>query len=85
MIEKTEIEILREFAKSTNRSIVDNEIPYPLSGIRTFRKFRRMVYVPNNTENTSYFIWFSDPYAKIGLPTIFCGAFIPLSPKIKSR
>jgi len=44
-----------------------------------------MIYVPNNPENTSYFIWFSDPYAKIGLPTIFSGAFIPLSSRIKSR
>jgi len=85
MMEKSNIEILREFAKSTNRSIVDKEIPYPLTGIRTFRKYKRMIYVPNNPENTSYFIWFSDPYAKIGLPTIFSGAFIPLSSRIKSR
>ena len=85
MMEKPNIEILREFAKSTNRSIVDKEIPYPLTGIRTFRKYKRMIYVPNNPENTSYFIWFSDPYAKIGLPTIFSGAFIPLSSRIKSR
>ena len=85
MMEKSNIEILREFAKSTNRSIVDKEIPYPLTGIRTFRKYKRMIYVPNNPENTSYFIWFSDPYAKIGMPTIFSGAFIPLSSRIKSR
>ena len=85
IVEKSNIEILREYAKSTNRSIVDKEIPYPLTGIRTFRKYKRMIYVPNNPENTSYFIWFSDPYAKIGLPTIFSGAFIPLSSRIKSR
>ena len=84
-MEKTNIEILREFAKSTNRSIVNKEIPYPLTGIQTFRKYKRMIYIPNNPENTSYFIWFSDPYAKIGLPTIFSGAFIPLSSKIKSK
>ena len=84
-MEKTNIEILREFAKSTNRSIVDEEIPYPLTGIRTFRQFKRIIYIPNNSENTSYFIWFSDPYAKIGLPTIFSGAFIPLPLRIKSR
>ena len=85
MMEKPNIEILREFAKSTNRSIVYKEIPYPLTGIRTFQKYKRMIYVPNNPENTSYFIWFSDPYAKIGLPTIFSGAFIPLSSRIKAR
>jgi len=85
MMEKSNIEILRKFAKSTNRSIVDKEIPYPLTGIRTFQKYKRMIYVPNNPENTSYFIWFSDPYAKVGFPTIFSGAFIPLSTRIKSR
>ena len=84
MDNKSNIEILREFAKSTNRSIVDKEIPYPLTGIRTFQKYKRMVCIPNNHEHTSYFIWFSDPYAKIGQPTIFCGAFIPISSKIKS-
>jgi len=84
-MEKSEVEILREFAKSTNRLIVDKEIPYPLTGIRTFQKYKSMIYVPNNSENTSYFIWFSDPYAKIGLPTIFCGAFIPLSSRVKTR
>jgi len=84
-MKKSNIEILREFAKSTNRSIVDEEIPYPLTGIRTFRQFKRIIYIPNNSENTSYFIWFSDPYAKIGLPTIFSGAFIPLPLRIKSR
>ena len=84
-MDKTETEILKDFAKSTNRLIVNKEIPYPLTGIRTFQQYRRMVYMPNNPENTSYFIWFSDPYAKIGLPTIFSGAFIPLSSNIKSR
>ena len=85
MEDRSNIEILKEFAKSTNRSIVDREIPYPLTGIRTFQKYKRMIYVPNNSEKTSFFIWFSDPYTKIGLPTIFSGAFIPLSSRIKSR
>ncbi len=85
MEDKSNIEILREFAKSTNRSIVVKEIPYPLTGIRTFQKYKRMIYVPNNPEKTSYFIWYGDPYARIGYPTIFSGAFIPLSSRIKSR
>jgi len=90
MEEKSNIEILREFAKSTNRSIVDKEIPYPsgginlYNGIRTFQQYRRMVYIPNNPENTSYYIWFSDPHAKEGVPTIYSGAFIPISSKVKS-
>lgn len=85
MKEKSDIEILREFAKSTNRIIVEKEIPYPLTGIRTFQKYKRMIYVPNNPEKTSFFIWFSDPYLKIGQSTIFSGAFIPLSSRIKSK
>ena len=85
MEDRSNIEILKEFAKSTNRSIVDRDIPYPLTGIRTFQKYKRMIYVPNNSEKTSFFIWFSDPYSKIGMPTIFSGAFIPLSSRIKSR
>jgi len=85
MIEKSNIEIIRAFAKSTNRSIVDKELPYPLTGIRTFQKYKRMIYVPNNLEKMSYFIWFSDPYAKTGVPTIYSGAFIPLSSRIKSK
>ncbi|NOR88591.1 MAG: hypothetical protein GQ527_13385 [Bacteroidales bacterium] len=84
MEDKSNIEILRDFAKSTNRSIVDKEIPHPLTGIHTFRKYRRMIYIPNNPQRTSFFVWFSDPYAKIGLPTVLCGAFIPISSKIKS-
>ena len=79
MNKKSNIEVLREFAKATNRAIVDKEVPYPKTGVRTFQKFKRTVCIPNNSENTSFFIWFSDPYAKIGSPTIFCGAFIPLS------
>jgi len=85
MDEKSNIEILREFAKSTNRTITDKEIPYPLTGIRTFQKYKRMVCIPNNPENTSYFIWFSDPYGEVGYPIIYSGAFIPLPSKIKSK
>ncbi len=78
-MEKSNIEIIKEIARSTNRSVVAKEIPYPLTGIRTFQQYKRMVYMPNNHENTSYFIWYSDYYGKGGYPTIYCGAFIPLS------
>ena len=83
-MEKTNIEILTEYAKSTNRKIVSTKEKYPISGIRTFTKFKEVIYIPNNEENTSYFIWFSDPYAKIGLPTIYCGAFISITESVKS-
>ena len=84
-MEKSNIEILKDFAKSTNRSIVVKEIPYPLTGIRTFQKYKRMIYIPYDSENKSFFIWFSDPYTKIGVPTVFCGAFIPIPSNIKSK
>ena len=84
-MEKSNIEILKEFAKTTNRTIIYKEIPYPLTGIRTFQKYKRMIYIPNNKETTSFFVWFSDPYTKIGLPTVFCGAFIPLPSQITSE
>ncbi len=48
-MEKSNIEILREFAKSTNRSIVDKEIPYPLTGIQTLNG---TIKQPNYDENT---------------------------------
>lgn len=85
MEDKSDIEILREFAKSTNRSIEVKELLYPRTGIRTTQKYKRMVYIPNNPEKTSFFIWFNDPYLKVGQTTIFSGAFIPLSTKIKSN
>ena len=84
-MESSNIEILKEFAKATNRKIVDEKLPYPLTGIRTFRKYKEIIYIPNKSDNTSYFIWFSDPYAKIGFPTIFCGVFIPLPSEFKSK
>lgn len=84
MEDKSDIEILREFAKSTNRSIEVKELLYPRTGIRTTQKYKRMVYIPNNPEKTSFFIWFNDPYSTIGQSTIFSGAIISLSSKIVS-
>ncbi len=84
-MEKTNIELLTEIARSSRRTIEYHEIPYPLSGIRKFPRYKRIVYMPNNPEKTSYFVWYSDPYAKIGYPEIFCGAFIPISSRIRSK
>jgi hypothetical protein len=85
MEEKSDIEILKGFAKSTNRTIIVKEIPYPRTGIRTTQKYKRIVCIPNNPEKTSFFIWFNDAYSKIGQQVIFSGAFIPISPRIKSK
>jgi len=85
MEDKSDIKILREFAKSTNRAIVVRELPYPKSGIGIIQKMKRTVYVPNNIEKNSFFLWFNDPYYKIGQTTVFSGAFIPISSRIKSK
>lgn len=85
MEEKSNIEILREFAQSTNRAIFEKELAYPKSGIGTIQKFKNMVFIPNNAEKTSFFIWFSDPFGGIGSSTVFCGAFIPIPSFIKSK
>ena len=85
MEEKSNIEILRDFAKRLNRPIYVKELQYPLTGIRTFPKYKRMVYVPYDSNNTSFFIWYSDTYDKVGYPTIYCGSFIPISLRIKSQ
>ena len=52
VMEKSNLEILKEFAKSTNRVIVDKEIPYPVNGLRNFGQKKRMIYIPNNKDYT---------------------------------
>ncbi len=85
MEEKSDIEILHDYAKSRHRTIEVTEIPYQRTGIRTTQKFRRTVFMPNNDQKTSIFVWFNDPYTKtIGQTVIFSGAFIPIPPRIKS-
>jgi len=85
MENKSDIEILKGFAKSTNRTIISKEQLYPRTGIQCTQKYKRMVCIPNNPEKTSFFIWFNDPYSKIGQQVIFSGAFIPISSRIKSK
>ncbi|MEE4259999.1 MAG: hypothetical protein V2I62_09580, partial [Bacteroidales bacterium] len=83
-MDKSDIDILREFAKSTKRFIEVKELLYPRTGIGTTQKYKRTVFIPNNSERSSFFIWFNDPYSTIGQTTIFSGAFIPLSSKVKT-
>jgi len=86
MEDKSNIDILEEFARSTNREIIHKEIPFPLTGIRTFRKFKKYVYVPyDKLERDNFFIWYSNPYARVGNYTVFSGAFIPISSRVKSK
>ncbi len=79
MTEKTNQEVLKDFARKSGRELIFKEKQYPVSGIRKIPKFRTIAYIPNNSEGSSYFVFFNDPYKKIGVPCSFCGAFIPVS------
>jgi len=86
MEEKSDIEILKAYAKSTHRPIEVAETPHPRSGIRTTQKFRRTAFMPYNENRSSFFVWFYDPYTKsVGQTVVFSGVFIPLSSRIKSK
>lgn len=85
MEEKSSEDILKEFARMTNRVAVVKKITYPLTGFRTFHKYKKFVYMPYDSSRNNYFVWLSDPYARIGYTTVFSGAFVPLSSRIKSR
>jgi len=86
MEEPTNLEILMKFAKSTGRQIFNEEIIYPSSGgVRNYQKAKEIIYIPNDSTNSCFFIWLSDPFAKGGFATDICGAFIPLSSNIKTE
>lgn len=85
MEEKSNIEILRDFAHQTNREIVFTEEQYPLSVYRKIPRFKRTVFIPNDKDKTSYFVLFSDPYQKIGTHEIFCGVYIPIDVPLETK
>jgi hypothetical protein len=83
--EKSNIELLKEFATKTNREIVWKEEEYPVSVYRKIPRYRRSVYISGNKNNTFYYVLFSDPYHKVGEDTVFCGAFIPLPFQLEGK
>jgi hypothetical protein len=85
MEDKSSVDIIRELARLTSREVEIKEIKYNLAGFRTFPKYKKLVYMPYNSSRNNFFVWQSDPHARIGYPTIFSGVFIPLSSRIKSR
>ncbi len=88
MEEKSNIEVIQDYARSTHRSVEVKEIPYNRTIIvrqDVILKYRREVYMPNNESSNVIFIWFSDYYSKIGERQVFCGAFIPISNKVTSK
>lgn len=58
--EKSGIEILTEFAEKTNREIESSEIPYPKEFKKPLPYYLKKVCIPNNKDNTSYFLSFFD-------------------------
>jgi len=78
MEQKSNIEILQEFATNTNRKINFKEEQYPISVYRKIPRYRRSVIIPNNSNETSYYILYGDPYNKIGEYTVFCGVYFPI-------
>jgi len=82
MSEKSNIQSLKEFAKSKNRSCHSQEYEYPLSPmmVRKFPKYKKQVYMPVNHQQSSHLVWFSDHYnmGKAAELYVFCGAFIPV-------
>lgn len=85
MEDKPSKDIIEEFARMTNRIVVFKETRYNLTGFRSFQKYKKLVYMPYDSSRTNYFVWLSDPYARIGYPTVISGAFIPISSRIKSK
>lgn len=85
MGEKSNIELLKEFAYYTKREIFYKEEQYPLSSYRQIPRFKTTVYIPNNKEGTSYFVLYSDPYCKIGEHTSFCGVYIPIKVPLTTK
>jgi len=88
-MEKTNIETLQEFAQKSNRKLYFQEIQYPLSTYRQIPRFKRFAYIPNNANETSYFVLSGDPYNSVDKLNTFCGVYfpleIPLSTKINLR
>jgi len=88
-MEKSNIEILQEFAERSNRKLYFQEGQYPLSTYRQIPRFKRTAYIPNNTNETCYFVLSGDPYNSVDKLNTFCGVYfpleIPLSTKINLR
>ena len=85
MEQKSNLEILQDFAKRTGRKIFFKEEQYPLSSYRKIPRYKRTVYIPNNAEETSYFVLYGDPYATIGEHTFFCGVYFNIELPGKTR
>lgn len=76
--EKTPIEILEEFAGSTNRTIKYENTPYPSSAMHPIKYHKQSVYIPENKDQPIYFICFSDP-KQLDKYSVYSGVLMPVN------
>jgi len=79
-MEKTNIELLQDYAKSSKRKITIKESPYPKpKGIRNIIKYKRTAYTALDKLERNFFVWFYDYHTPNPDQSIYCGTFIPIS------
>jgi hypothetical protein len=79
MEERSANDIIKDFAKNTNRNIEFSHTMYPLSSYRKIERYKTIAYIPNNQDESCFFVWVNDPYRVIGEYSSFSGVFIPIS------
>lgn len=84
-MEKSNIELLEEFAIKTKREVYTEEKDYKSQFSSRFPKFKRTVYIVDKSDLPVYFILYSDPYYKMAIDTVFCGVYIPISVPTASK
>ncbi|WP_439182259.1 hypothetical protein [Carboxylicivirga taeanensis] len=75
MVESTNIDKLKDFAKRSGRQIVLKEEQYTLPAYRKIPHFKRTVYIPYDEHKQLFYVLFSDYYNGISGPNIFCGIY----------
>ncbi len=69
--------ILKVFAKNTGRSFEFKEEPHPSADmISKITYHRRYLYIPENSNNSCYFVCFADS-KEMGPKALFSGVFMP--------
>jgi hypothetical protein len=79
MEDRSANDIIKDFAKKTNRNIEFSHTMYPLSSYRKIERYKTIAYIPNNQDERCFFVWLNDPYRVIGEYSSFSGVFIPIS------
>jgi len=82
---RSNIDILKEFAENTNREIFYKEEQYSLSIYRQIPRYKTTVYISENNNKSAIYALFNDPYLKTDSPNVFCGSFITIPDTIKGR